>query len=125
LSEHEITDEERDDHKQCETKHIMRVSSKKATIEECENPSEYRVKRFSERKYLVEGGDPKDSRSYKNEQIEATEYLCRYHFDAKYRYAETQIFTGNPPSDSDFMQEREAEYGRYTGKFTFRRMDGE
>ena len=120
MMEYEINQEEREDHHQCEVSHIVRTSLEKAERIRCERLTDYRVRRYSEKKFLIEGGDPQLAKDYKREQSEATEYVCRKHFEERYLYAETQIFAGECPSD--YMRERESEYGRYLGKFTFRRM---
>ena len=122
MSEHEINQEEREEHRICEVAHIVRTSIKKAERIRCDRLTEYRVKRYSEKRYLEEGGDPQNAKDYKREQTEATEYVCRKHFQERYLYAETQIFEGECPSD--YMRERESEYGRFMGKFSFRRMRG-
>lgn len=111
-----IDQEEKEDHKQCEVKHISR--GEEGGLVRCERLTEYRVKRYSDKKYLKEGGDPQNPNDYKNEQIEATMYLCRKHFESGYLYAENQIFSGECPSE--FMER--FEYGRFIGRFTFRSM---
>ena len=118
MSEYKITQEEREAHKQCEFKKAS--LDEEGGIIECDQLTEYRVKRYSENKYLVDGGDPQNAKDWKKEQIEATQYLCRKHFEREYLYAERQIFVGECPSE--FMEGYD--YGRYTGKFTFKRMRG-
>jgi hypothetical protein len=113
---YEIDQEERDDHKQCEVKHISR--GEEGGLVRCDRLTEYRVRRYSEKKFLTAGGDPQNAKDYKSEQTEATQYLCRHHFERFYLYAGRQVFAGECPSE--FMEGYE--YGRYTGPFTFRAM---
>jgi hypothetical protein len=118
MNEYEIDQEERELNRQCEVKHVSREG--KGGLVRCDRLTDYRVKRYSERRYLVEGGDPQNAKDYKSEQTEATQYLCTKHFEKMYVYADAQIFEGECPSE--FM--RGYDYGRYTGKFSFKRMRG-
>ena len=116
MSEYEINQEEREAHKQCEFKKVSR--DKEGGLITCSQQTVYRAKRFGKKKYLVDGGDGQNPKDYKWEQTEANEYLCRKHFESKYVYSEFQIFEGECPSE--FMAGYD--YGRYTGKFTFKRL---
>lgn len=117
MNEYEIDQEERELNKQCEDKHI---SLEAGGLVRCDRLTDYRVKRYSAKRFLVDGGDPQNAKDYQSEQTEATQYLCKKHFEKMYLFADTQIFEGEIPSE--FM--RGYEYGRYTGKFSFIRMRG-
>lgn len=116
MSVNEINQEEREAHKQCEVKHISQDET--GGLVRCDRLTEYRVKRYSEKKFLKDGGDPQNAKDYLSEQTEATQYLCRQHFERLYLYAERQMFAGECPSE--FM--KGYDYGRFTGPFTFKAM---
>lgn len=117
MSIEKFSQEELEEHKQCEETYAAREQLDKTRIVQCPNATAYRVKRWGERKYLKEGGDPSEAADYEFEQTEATDYVCREHFERKYLYAEFQVFAGECPSE--YM--KDYAYGRYMGKWTFRR----
>ena len=119
-----FTKEELERHKQCEFTTSEQISPTRKKIIQCTNLTAYRVKRMGEKQYLKEKGDASNPDHYEKEQTEPDEYVCRYHFENRYLYAESQIFAGNTPDKHDGYPDMSVyDYGRYTGKWTFRKFE--
>ena len=52
----------------------------------CRSKAEYRVTIFSDKKYLIDGGDASNLADYRSEKVGEYEYLCGLHFDQLYKH---------------------------------------
>ena len=88
MSKKGVTDEyEPDPSHVCDFMEMERISLTKSEIVHCKKLANYRVKLYSDRKYLKDGADAtsKNLTSSDYETRIEVEYFCEKHFDIRYK----------------------------------------
>jgi len=67
----------------CDFKWLSKKSDTESEVIFCDLQADYRVKIYSEKRYLVPGGDGSKASDYQS--LVEQEYLCENHMEEKYR----------------------------------------